>query len=144
MRILSRFRLPRGARRAFARAPGFLQAAVVLSILIAVWFVVNGLYQVARKPTELFFPVSGTLNKTPRETWRQYGPLFRKYSTEVMSPELLAALGDWHSRRSVLELDLLVACAFAAGVPAVIRWLPEAATARDAIATVWHATTSSR
>ena len=26
----------------------------------------NGLYQVARKPTELFFPVSGTLSKTPR------------------------------------------------------------------------------
>jgi tetratricopeptide (TPR) repeat protein len=46
--------------------------------------------------------------------------------------ELLVALGDWPSRRSVLELDLRVACAFAAGTADVIRWLPEVATARDA------------
>ena len=46
--------------------------------------------------------------------------------------DLLAAIGDWPSHRSVLELDLLVACAFVAGVPSVLRWLPEAATARDA------------
>jgi hypothetical protein len=46
--------------------------------------------------------------------------------------ELLAALGDWPLHRSLLELDLLVACAIATDVPAVIRRLPEAATARDA------------
>jgi hypothetical protein len=71
-----------------------LQAAIVISILAAAWFVINGIYQVARKPTELFFPVSGTLNKTPAETWRQYGPLFRKYSTDVMTADLLAALAQ--------------------------------------------------
>jgi tetratricopeptide (TPR) repeat protein len=45
--------------------------------------------------------------------------------------ELLASLGDRLLRRSVLEVDLLVACAFVAGVSAVGRWLPETATARD-------------
>jgi len=67
---------------------------VVILLLSLLWFVVNGLYQVIRKPSELFFPVSGTLNKTPTATWRQYGPLFRKYSTDVMTPDLLAALAQ--------------------------------------------------
>ncbi len=54
----------------------------------------NWMYQVVRKPSELFFPVSGTLNKRPAETWRQYSPLFRKYATHVISAELLAALAQ--------------------------------------------------
>ncbi|HUQ24359.1 MAG TPA: hypothetical protein VM140_01725 [Burkholderiales bacterium] len=54
----------------------------------------NWLVQVARKPTELFFPVSGVLAKTPAETWRQYEPIFRRHSTAVMTPELLAALAQ--------------------------------------------------
>jgi hypothetical protein len=62
--------------------------------MLALFFALNGLYQVLRKPAELFFPVSGTLNKTPSGTWRQYGPLFRQHSTAVMSPELLAALAQ--------------------------------------------------
>jgi hypothetical protein len=87
-------RIPRGAWRAFGRAPGFLQGAIVIVVLLSLWFSINGIYQVVRKPTELFFPVSGTLNKTPTETWRQYGALFRKYSTDVMTPDLLAALAQ--------------------------------------------------
>jgi len=55
---------------------------------------VNWLVQVARKPAELFFPVSGALNKTPSETWREYEPIFRAHSTAVMTPELLAALAQ--------------------------------------------------
>jgi hypothetical protein len=89
-----RLRLPRGWMRAFRRAPGFVQIVVVLALVVAVWFVINGIYQVVRKPTELFFPVSGTLNKTPPETWREYGPLFRKYPTDVMTADLLAALAQ--------------------------------------------------
>ena len=58
------------------------------------WFILNWMYQVVRKPSELFFPVSGTLDKRPAETWRQYSPLFRKFSTDVISPELLAALAQ--------------------------------------------------
>lgn len=61
---------------------------------IAGVFAVNWVVQVARKPTELFFPVSGVLNKTPAETWRAYGRIFRAHSTPVMTPELLAALAQ--------------------------------------------------
>jgi hypothetical protein len=78
----------------FSRAPGFVQGVIVIVVLLGLWFVINGVYQVVRKPAELFFPVSGTLNKTPTETWRQYAPLFRKYSTDVMTPDLLAALAQ--------------------------------------------------
>ena len=76
---------------AFPLAIRIIVAAVVL---IAVWSAVNWTYQVIRKPTELFFPVSGSLSKTPTETWRQYEPLFRGHSTAVMTPELLAALAQ--------------------------------------------------
>ena len=54
----------------------------------------NFLYQLIRKPSELFFPVSGVLYKTPAETWQAYGELFRRYSTEHVSAPLLAALAQ--------------------------------------------------
>jgi hypothetical protein len=92
--FLRRLRIPKGLRRAFAHAPGFVQGAVVIAVLALLWFGLNGLYQVIRKPSELFFPVSGTLNKTPTETWRDYAPLFRRYSTDIVTPELLAALAQ--------------------------------------------------
>src|SRR5215831_7411378 len=98
-----RFRISRfwpGARRrrrwlrAFRRAPTSMQVIVVLVAALAVFLAINGIYQVFRKPTELFFPVSGTLFKTPAETWREYGPIFRKHATNVITPELLAALAQ--------------------------------------------------
>ncbi|MBV9459401.1 MAG: lytic transglycosylase domain-containing protein, partial [Bradyrhizobium sp.] len=52
-------------------------------ILLAVFATVNLVYQVIRKPTELFFFVGHRLDKEPAETWRQYGPLFRTYSTST-------------------------------------------------------------
>ena len=55
---------------------------------------VNWLYQVARKPAELFFPVSGVLSKTPAQTWTQYAPIFRLHATATITPELLAALAQ--------------------------------------------------
>ena len=82
------------ALRLFGRAPMPMQALIVLTMTALLWLTVNWIYQVVRKPSELFFPVSGTLNKTPAETWRQYGPLFQKYSTKLISPELLAALAQ--------------------------------------------------
>jgi hypothetical protein len=57
-------------------------------------FAMNWIYQVARKPAELFFPVSGTLNKSPAETWAQYEGIFREHSTPVVTAELLAALAQ--------------------------------------------------
>jgi hypothetical protein len=57
----------------------------------------NWVYQVICKPAELFFPVSGILYKTPPETWQRYGPLFKRYSTKVMTPVLLAAIAQVES-----------------------------------------------
>jgi hypothetical protein len=63
-------------------------------VILAAWFVVNWAYQASRKPTEMFFPVSGALAKTPPETWQQYGPLFSEHSTAVITPDFLAALAQ--------------------------------------------------
>jgi hypothetical protein len=71
-----------------------LQLSVALVVLAAIALAVNGVYQVLRKPTELFFPVSGALNKTPDETWSRYAPVFRQYSTAVTTAPFLAALAQ--------------------------------------------------
>jgi hypothetical protein len=80
--------------RVVGTAPLTLQVIIVMVLTVTVWFTVNGIYQVIRKPSELFFPVSGTLYKTPTETWRQYGPIFRQHSTATITPALLAALAQ--------------------------------------------------
>jgi hypothetical protein len=63
-------------------------------IMVAAFSAINLVYQVAHKPTEMFFPLDGALNKSPAETWRQYASLFREYSTAAVTPELLAALAQ--------------------------------------------------
>jgi hypothetical protein len=91
----------RGLLRATRRGLWVLLAAplavrlIVLTVLaVAVWWAVNWVYQVVRKPTELFFPVSGVLAKTSSQTWYQYGSLFQEHSTAVITPDLLAALAQ--------------------------------------------------
>jgi hypothetical protein len=84
----------RRAWRTFRKAPLPMQFIVGVVGIITLWLAVNWIYQVIRKPSELFFPVSGTLYKTPAETWEAYEPIFRRHSTEVMTPELLAALAQ--------------------------------------------------
>jgi hypothetical protein len=79
---------------AFARAPRLAQVFIGFAAVTALWLALNWGYQVIRKPSELFFPVSGTLYKTPSETWRQYAPVFEKYATANMTPEFLAALAQ--------------------------------------------------
>src|SRR4030095_1528245 len=76
------------------KAPLAIRILVGTVIVLAVWSTANWLYQVVRKPTELFFPVSGVLAKPPTETWRQYGALFRRHSTATITPDLLAALAQ--------------------------------------------------
>ena len=88
------FRFIRWLIRKCWAAPLPVRLVAGLAVIVALFFAVNGLYQAIRKPAVLFFPVSGTLQKTPSETWRQYGPLFREHSTVVMTPELLAALAQ--------------------------------------------------
>ena len=63
-------------------------------VIFTLWLVLNLAYQVIRKPSELFFPVSGALYKTPSETWEEYGPIFKQHSTNVVTPDLLAAVAQ--------------------------------------------------
>jgi hypothetical protein len=75
-------------------APSAIRIVVIAATVLAVFSATNLVYQVVRKPTEMLFPVSGAMNKMPAETWQQYAPLFREYSTATITPELLAALAQ--------------------------------------------------
>lgn len=88
---------PRARRRApRVRPPWFSPLKWLLGVLcLAIGLLgANFLYQVIRKPTELFFPVSGVLYKTPQETWDAYAGLFHQYATAHISAPLLAALAQ--------------------------------------------------
>src|SRR4051794_9167477 len=87
----------RWARRKLARAPRAARIVGVVAILLVLVALTNLVYHVIRKPTELFAFVGDALDKPPAETWRQYGPLFRAYSTSTITPELLAALAQVES-----------------------------------------------
>ncbi|MGH8231395.1 MAG: lytic transglycosylase domain-containing protein [Steroidobacteraceae bacterium] len=80
--------------RTFRRAPYGMQLFFSATILLTIVLALNGAYQIIRKPSELFFPVSSALNKTPVQTWRDYAPIFREHATDVMTPSLLAALAQ--------------------------------------------------
>jgi hypothetical protein len=80
--------------RALRSAPLPLQAVLAAACGVGLWFVANGVYQVVCKPSELFFPVAGTLYRTPSETWREYALAFRAHATPVITPTLLAALAQ--------------------------------------------------
>jgi hypothetical protein len=87
-------RLRRRWWRAFRRTSRVTKVIIGVGVLLTLSFSINWIYQVIRKPSELLFPVSGTLYKTPSETWRQYAPIFRKYATNVITPDLLAAIAQ--------------------------------------------------
>ncbi len=71
-----------------------MRIGAIAAALVGLAFGINWVYQVMRKPAELFFPVSGALSKTPAETWRQYEPIFREHATTVITPDFLAALAQ--------------------------------------------------
>jgi hypothetical protein len=85
------------ARARLANAPRSLLITGVVAILLPILALTNLIYHVIHKPTELFFFVGHRLDKEPPETWRQYGALFRTYSTHSITPELLAALAQVES-----------------------------------------------
>ena len=89
-----RARIARRRFRAVPRPLRYVLAAAGLAICLAA---ANLAYQVARKPTEMFWPVAGVLHKKPAETWAAYGALFRAHSTATVTPELLAALAQVES-----------------------------------------------
>ena len=80
--------------RKLRRAPLALQIGIALGICIAIWLAANALVQLARKPSEIFSPVSGALDKLPAETWRSYEPIFRAHATATITPDFLAALAQ--------------------------------------------------
>ena len=74
-----------------------MRLTVVAVVLLALWAPINLGYQVMQKPGELLAPISSWLIKTPDETWASYAPLFRRYATANVAPELLAALAQTES-----------------------------------------------
>jgi Transglycosylase SLT domain len=94
-RRIRRWRKPaRQVIRQLNAAPLAVRVPVMIAAAFMVFFATNVVYHVMRKPTEMFFPLGGALNKEPSETWQQYRPLFREYSTTAVTPELLAALAQ--------------------------------------------------
>jgi hypothetical protein len=67
--------------------PGPMRMVLALVVLATVALT----YQVVKKPTELLGVVP-TATKGPSSTWEAYGDLFRENATDVVAPELLAAL----------------------------------------------------
>jgi len=69
-----------------------IAVGVILSLIL--FLTINWIYHAITKPTEVFFPLDRSLNKSVAETWQDYGPLFREHATAVITPELLAALAQ--------------------------------------------------
>ena len=80
--------------RAVLAAPLAFRILIGAVVVLAALLAVNWVYQAIRKPTEMFFPVSGVLGKPPAVTWQRYEPLFNKHSTALITPDLLAALAQ--------------------------------------------------
>lgn len=127
MRAMKR-RAGQARRAGGGRRRATLQLAVWVLVGMTVLVIVNGCYQVARKPSELLGLVAPSSAKTPRSTWSEYGRLFRGHSTEIMRPELLASLvqvesaGDplartyWRWRWSWNPLDIYAPASSAVGI----------------------------
>jgi hypothetical protein len=127
-RLWPRARTRRRWARIWRKAPPSFKGCAIGLMLVAAAFAVNAIYQVARKPTELYFPVSGVLTKSPPETWRAYGSWFRAHSTAVIAPELLAALAQvegagnpvartyWRWRLSAAPFDMYRPASSAVGM----------------------------
>src|SRR5277367_5721500 len=63
--------------RLLKAAPPQGRLIALLLVALAGFAAANIVYQIARKPSEMLFPVSGAFNKTPAEIWARYGALFR-------------------------------------------------------------------
>ena len=89
--------LGRLARTAI-RVPLTVRLTLLGLLVLAVLAALSLAYQVARKPTELFGLVFAPAPRTPLETWRRYGALFQAHATDLVRPELLAALAQTESQ----------------------------------------------
>jgi hypothetical protein len=89
-----RWRTFRAVGKAVLASPPTVRTVGILSSILLLWLDINWTYHAFNKPTEVLFPLDHSFNKNPTETWKQYGSLFRKHATSVMTPELLAALAQ--------------------------------------------------
>ena len=92
--VSSRWRNLRAFFRAVGHTHPVLRIVISLGLLVGCWLAANWTYHALQKPTELLFPLDTTPDKSPHETWRQYGSLFREHATPSVAPELLAALAQ--------------------------------------------------
>lgn len=79
---------------AFRQLTPTTQVCLLIFAFFLAWLCLNWVYQVMRKPSELFFPVSDVLFKTPTETWDKYDTIFQRHATAVITPDFLAALAQ--------------------------------------------------
>jgi hypothetical protein len=84
----------RRVTRVILASPPTVRTVVISAVILLCWFSVNWTYHAFNKPSEVLFPLDRSLNKSPAETWKQYGSLFREHATTVITPELLAALAQ--------------------------------------------------
>jgi hypothetical protein len=116
--VRARWRTFRAVMKAVLASPPTVRVVVILATIFLFWLGINWTYHAFTKPTEVLFPLDHSLNKSPAETWKQYGSFFRKHATSVITPELLAALAQaegggnpvartywrWHLTWNPLEL----------------------------------------
>jgi hypothetical protein len=86
-------RKSREQRSLFERVRLWLEIIGLATTLYAL----NWCVQVLRKPSELAGAISPKASKFPDATWKAYGPLFERYATNIVTPELLAALAQVES-----------------------------------------------
>ena len=79
-------------------APLALRLAGLGLLALAGLAALNVVYQVAHKPAELLGLVFRPAPLTPAETWARFGSEFRTHSTDLVRPELLAALAHAESQ----------------------------------------------
>lgn len=92
--VHARWRTFRMVRKAVLASPPIVRAVVILTTILLFLLGINWTYHAFNKPAEILFPLDHSMNKSPSETWKQYGSLFRKHATTVITPELLAALAQ--------------------------------------------------
>ncbi len=90
-------RTSRALLAAFRALPITAQILTTIAVSLLAALGANWAYHTVHKPTEVFFPLTNALDKQPFETWREYGSLFQKHATAVITPDLLAALAQVES-----------------------------------------------
>jgi len=93
-RWLPNARVRRRWLQAFRKLAPTTQVCLLIFAFFTAWLCLNWVYQVMRKPSELFFPVSDVLFKTPTETWDKYDTIFQRHATAVVTADFLAALAQ--------------------------------------------------